>query len=236
MAYNLKKQKYENGERYTEYEFTINVSDGGLNFPTVSWDKCIQLTDDSGKLIPTEKNIIRRAGPRKNKIADKIISQALGTVDIFDAAKCKARLNSVYGIDSNTHKIDNKYITIGVVAKMDFVQETESSGILLCDVFGYLESVNTRQYERIEPFMWRYGIERIIQKDKQDNIGIVVDSDLGNLIKYNEREIPVHDDFFLPDSCNLIYASSDVIDNWANKLLKFCDKEANQLFKTKYRI
>ena len=63
-------------------------------------------------------------------------------------------------------------------------------------------------------------------------IGIVVDSDLGNIPDYNTGKKPIIDTFYLPDKITLLYASSDAGKEYLpNKLIAVCDKEANTLIR-----
>ncbi len=53
-------------------------------------------------------------------------------------------------------------------------------------------------------------------------IGIIVDSDLGNIEAYNKRTLPVFANYFLPDEYELIFASDKVKDNIFNKMIGAC--------------
>lgn len=57
-------------------------------------------------------------------------------------------------------------------------------------------------------------------------VGIVVDSDLGNIEDYNNRKLPIFKDYFLPESYELIYASDKVSDNILNQMISACHKLA----------
>jgi|GEM_PF-5483183 len=51
-------------------------------------------------------------------------------------------------------------------------------------------------------------------------IGVVVDSDLGNLHWYNQRKMPIFKDYFLPENIELIFASDKVSDSIFNRMIK----------------
>ncbi|MHB8222677.1 MAG: hypothetical protein ACYDHV_07520, partial [Desulfurivibrionaceae bacterium] len=71
-------------------------------------------------------------------------------------------------------------------------------------------------------------IQSEIKYTKFNKIGIIVDSDLGNLKEYNSRNQPIFDNFLLPEKFQLIYASSDTgKDLFANKMLKYADKASS---------
>lgn len=60
---------------------------------------------------------------------------------------------------------------------------------------------------------------------------IFVDSELGNLQKYNARKIPLIDDALLSGNNDLAYASSDVGTFVANIKMKKCDENNRRLIK-----
>lgn len=82
---------------------------------------------------------------------------------------------------------------------------------------------------------WQELINRIKKNPEyRDNlkIGIVVDSELGNLNKINNHEMPIIGEHFLPANFHLIYASSDAgADYPHNKIIRICDKVANAIWK-----
>ena len=59
-----------------------------------------------------------------------------------------------------------------------------------------------------------------------EKVGIVIDSELGNLEMFNNRTISVRGDWYLPENYTFMYASSDKTDEWCNKMLGACDKAA----------
>jgi hypothetical protein len=61
-------------------------------------------------------------------------------------------------------------------------------------------------------------------------IGIVVDSDLENLDRYNYRALPVFGDFYLPANMTFIYASSERPgETYMNMMIALADKEARRV-------
>lgn len=55
-------------------------------------------------------------------------------------------------------------------------------------------------------------------------IGIIVDSDLGNLNDYNQRIKPIWDNYYLPGEFELIFASDKVTDIIFNRMIATCHK------------
>ena len=60
-------------------------------------------------------------------------------------------------------------------------------------------------------------------------VGMIVDSDLGNLKSYNARKAPVIRNDLLPETVQLIYASSDAgKENLVNRALAVADSVSSQ--------
>jgi hypothetical protein len=63
-------------------------------------------------------------------------------------------------------------------------------------------------------------------------IGLIVDSDLGNHQAFNNREIPIFDDFYLPENVTIIYASDKGGTEYlSTKMIKYCHDLATGLYK-----
>jgi hypothetical protein len=59
---------------------------------------------------------------------------------------------------------------------------------------------------------------------------MLVDSDLGNHDKINNREIPIFDEFYLPEGFELFFSSSDGgMETLTNRLIRFCDRYSKQV-------
>jgi hypothetical protein len=111
--------------------------------------------------------------------------------------------------------------------------------------FVLLDNNDTHRIEPIKvPFITNFNCEkpenenwvRVIETLKQNckctdqtKIGIVVDSDLGNLNDYNSRLKPIYRNYFLPDEYELIFASDKVKDNIFNIMISECHKLSKNL-------
>jgi hypothetical protein len=61
-------------------------------------------------------------------------------------------------------------------------------------------------------------------------ICFVVDSDFGNLERYNNRELPAYGDFYLPANMKFIYASSKPAgETYTGRMIALADKESRWL-------
>jgi hypothetical protein len=59
---------------------------------------------------------------------------------------------------------------------------------------------------------------------------VIIDSCLGSIPLYNEREEPIFESYYLPDGFFIFYAS-DKGDKLQNKLIKECNSEAQKALK-----
>jgi hypothetical protein len=58
------------------------------------------------------------------------------------------------------------------------------------------------------------------------HVGIIVDSDLGNMDDFNSRKKPILNDYYLPKGYELIFASDKVTDNLFNQMIYRCHQLA----------
>ena len=84
--------------------------------------------------------------------------------------------------------------------------------------------------EKPENVAWMTLIELLElnpQYTKELKVGIIVDSDLGNISDYNSGVLPIYGNFFLPINMKLIYGSSDRgKEHFANRLIALADKQS----------
>lgn len=84
-----------------------------------------------------------------------------------------------------------------------------------------------------EQLGWLVALNNIKDDPQYDSfarIGLIVDSDLQNLCKYNDRKLAIFENSFLPDRFTLIYASADVgSEYFANQFIREADKAASQI-------
>ncbi|MBL0200397.1 MAG: hypothetical protein IPP81_09565 [Chitinophagaceae bacterium] len=133
------------------------------------------------------------------------------------------RYNHIFAIDTNTKLISNilfpiaTKISVGVGVKLEI--ETNSFVVATIE-HPFLASHNS---DKPENENWMNLID--VLKDlylPTDKIGIVVDSDLGNIDEFNSRKKTIFKDYFLPESFELIFASDKVNDNIFNQMIRRC--------------
>ena len=131
-------------------------------------------------------------------------------------------------VDTNTTMIDGEKVSIAAVAYSKQLDKTGEEVAL-----SVPQLVSSYEYRNIEGneerLVWKEIIEAMERADqyKAGKVALIVDSDLGNHSKYNQRELPIYDDFFLPERVTLLYGSADTgMEIMANRMIRFCDKRA----------
>lgn len=134
----------------------------------------------------------------------------------------------LFAVDTNTDVIDDIKVSIAGVAYSSQLEKDADKVAL-----SVPKSVSCYEYRNIEGneerLVWKEMIEGIERAEQYSNgkIGLIVDSDLENHSKYNKRELPIYDDFLLPERFTILYGSADSgMENMANRMIRFCDKRA----------
>jgi len=154
----------------------------------------------------------------------------------------KADLNSelvnfdfIFAVDTNTKPINGEKLSVCSVIYCEKKTIEKNSADFLIGLCGSIciKGIPDK-YE--EKFGIKLLIDRLVNHPNYNNthrIGIITDHDRKNLIKYNDREMPIYENWYLPDNFKLIYASADKSkknDSLPNHLISDCDKEANEVF------
>lgn len=136
-------------------------------------------------------------------------------------------------VDTNTKSINGKNVSVVGIVTFQTVWVPEKSGLQKYwqhDVPFCLEYIEIKS--KPENFGWIAAIQHLEKFGKTNTgmrIGMVVDSDLGNIKDYNQRKKPIDGPDFLPAHIQLIYASSDAgKENIVNKSLSIADSVASQ--------
>lgn len=183
-----------------------------------------------GKPLTPKSAYVESSYERKNKQKQlKILNRSHVQTEqlIVNPNRALQKYNLIYAIDTNSEYINDKYISV--------------SGIVICKIIPHTTYIIV-QYGFIdyfiaydilgkpENFAWKNIIETIDQNNNIGQIGIIVDSDLGNIPTYNNHEKPIYENFYLPPNFELIYGSSDVGKEYlSNILIKECDKKAKEM-------
>ncbi|PKN21766.1 MAG: hypothetical protein CVU68_06425 [Deltaproteobacteria bacterium HGW-Deltaproteobacteria-3] len=196
---------------------SFDTKTGGIRFETEVKDTYSEITYDRAK------------GP-------KVISRTpQNEVDLLFGhhAAIENNYEIIFAVDTNTVKIHGRNISVSGIIQAQKIFAVDTSGVTT-NPWQYFTPFCIELTEiRMKPenIGWMLLIKHIqseIKYTKFNNIGIIVDSDLGNLKEYNSRNQPIFDNFLLPEKFQLIYASSDTgKDLFANKMLKYADKASS---------
>jgi hypothetical protein len=147
----------------------------------------------------------------------------------LDLLKKIKRFDILLAMDTNTRLINRETYSIGIAGHVigEITEAFET-----WDFKGIQQLfVLVGKGERIENRNWKNLIEYVLQHPKYNadhKIGIIVDSDLGEIDNYNKKIKPLIDDFFLPENFELLYASDKAHDNNPiNAAIKHCHNVAD---------
>lgn len=216
-----------------QYEFKDPVTFNGPE-DIIFQDGHFKLKDINGNIVSPHKARITNFYKRnnnKNKTLNVLDFQGNEFIDANTALLKKH--NAVFAIDTNTsvnNNLDNGD-TISITSVIRIVLDQETGTLLLIPIRFY-EFRNSEA--KIENVAWCILIQEILSDLKASNtsanIGLIVDSDLGNLNNFQSRKEPIIDGFFLPEEISLIYAGADSgKEFWANKAIGVSDKWAKTI-------
>lgn len=138
----------------------------------------------------------------------------------------QGRYDRVFAVDTNTIVLDGEVLSVAcsVRAEIEFIDNKWNGRIELLDA---LVAIGPKLKPEIGG--WLDLIERV-NLDPALKVGIVVDSELGDIPRYNLRTMPLAPGIYLPENVELIYASSDQDKNIPfNFLIAKCDVDARLL-------
>lgn len=170
----------------------------------------------------------------KKKQTTKIINQiSLDTNQLAsnpDYALKKYDL--IFAIDTNTDDLNGEEVSISccLATQLDLTYYKDKPSIQKYAIKYFMEFRSIKQ--KAENIAWMTFIQRLISETPnlpQLKIGLIVDSDLGNIPAFNNQSLPIYADFYLPQNIELIYASADKKGHLVNWLISICDKEAKYL-------
>lgn len=175
---------------------------------------------DTNKAIENKSIIYGYKGENKNRTTTEIETNP------DDHSYCfKLKLEKykhIIAIDTNTFSLESNIvkqeIKLGLGIGLVLLEKDDDFDIKPIP-YPFVTSINC---DKPENENWVRIIEllrRNCQCSDPRKIGVVVDSDLGNIRDYNNRDKPIFDDYFLPKEFELIFASDKVKDNVFNVMI-----------------
>ncbi len=220
---------YNLGEMRTVNKIDLNTLTGEAKFYFDDNKFDIESANLSlGYERPTKRKSLNKIPLAENKFT---LSADLALLD-FDL---------LLAIDTNTVKINQNTLSVSclVAGKIEKVADrpfNKQLNVTTLNLIGYEPPTVIAMWnvaEKPENLGWMTLIEAVLRSafyNKDLKIGLIVDSDYGNLESFNKRELPIYNNFFLPQNMKMIYASSDSGSEYAvNKLIRIADSTANKL-------
>jgi hypothetical protein len=172
---------------------------------------------------------------RQNK-QPKILHESISpTCDAwFSANHQLLSYDHLIAIDTNTYQLGGS--TVSVTAAFHLIPTNiEPNFVSACTrVLALVEFWNV--VNKPENLGWWQILEAIsvYPNNFAGKIGLVVDSDLGNHQAFNNREMPIFGDYYLPENVSILYGSDKGgPEHLSTKMIKYCHNLALDLYKTK---
>jgi hypothetical protein len=236
LVVSIPEQKVKHGRRGAR-TWTVSADMGRL----VAIDE-VSIDPQSGRIyffeggMPVEPILVRREVSYERRESkqkgNKILAQSPLMPDqlLSNPNRIVERYDHLLAIDTNTmenHGISVTGVVQGRICKVQVPGKIAVEYSLNC----CLEFRGIK--EKWENIAWVNVIQAMRRSPSYSpyfQIGLIVDSNLGNLESYNNRELPVYGDFYLPMNMKFIYASSKPAgETITNMMIALADKEARWL-------
>lgn len=170
--------------------------------------------------------------PKGPKVVSRI-PQATSALTFHSSTALFKNYDFLCAVDTNTRMINDQRVSaVGVVRFRQAPPPPGSNEHWALDVPFCWEFVGLK-VDRPENFGWLVALEELSHRmlvTPEMRVGMVVDSDLGNLTDYNERRKPFFANRLLPENVQLIYASADTGgESLLNRVLKVADSVSAQV-------
>jgi hypothetical protein len=143
-----------------------------------------------------------------------------------------ANKDFLIAIDTNTKVIRGQKVHKAFVAEIIEMTVTPAGKFINPKFRYHADYTLVGEYEKPELVNWKTLIEDFFKFNGYDlkvKVGLIVDSELDNIPAYNKRQKPIVDNFLLPLTFELMYASADTQnDSVLNQAIAYCDKAATQ--------
>ena len=150
----------------------------------------------------------------------------------FDSNQQLLSYDHLIAVDTNTRYLNDS--TVSSTAAFHLIPDSHEKGVAHCRaaVIALIEFWNV--VGKPENLGWYQVLQAIAEHPEYSagKIGLIVDSDLGNHQAFNNREMPIFGDFYLPANVTIIYASdSGGTELLSTKMIKYCHDLALDLYK-----
>jgi len=144
----------------------------------------------------------------------------------------KLQYDSIQAIDTNKATINDTEYAVSSFMSVAVKAENEEIIVKSLDdkIHYYIFEGFNENPEMLAISKMIFDIERS-SGGRHGSILIVNDSELSRHEGINKRTIPLCSDYYLPDSFSIAYSSSDTGNEFTNRLIRFCDKQATEIEK-----
>lgn len=142
-----------------------------------------------------------------------------------------ASYDHLIAVDTNTHHINGSAVSLTAAFHLKREIKAGATVSFSGGILALLEFWNaTLSAENIGWWQVMQAVNST-QESFLGQIGLIVDSDLGNHQQFNNREIPIVGDFYLPENTTIIYASDKGgSEHLSTKMIKYCHDVARDLY------
>ena len=190
-----------------------------------------KILDETGNILPIEKVCITQSRSRESaaKKGPQKICEIFYTGPLsLSLNEVLLNFNHVYAVDTNTKHIGDSWLSVGCICYLADCQKNGAQYTYKLKLVRQITSTNSFLRYQMEQHVWNAAISYIQSVVPANNtVALIVDCDLGNISKYNERSLKIRDAAYLPENFTLVYASADTGDTIANAMISFCDSCAN---------
>lgn len=195
-----------------------------MNDCKFSSDKIEMLYND--QTITPKIAIFNRQHERKNKKDKTLSALQLNPHSLsFNIFSQILSYDHIYAIDTNCKIINEIPVSCACIIDCVFDDRNENLTYGAIQVFELWNAVDS------EKAAWQIFIETLIRQPNYSptkKYALIVDAYLNEHSMYNNRKLPIIENYFLPENFCLIYASADKSDNILNTLIKYADSVATK--------
>lgn len=192
------------------------------------WSKNIEIISHGEAVVPSEvkieRNYERTKGPKVTTTA--IVD---GSAPHFDFRRALSQYALCFGVDTNTRNIGGELVSVTGTTTFDPSQDPSRTQYIYPGIAFEYRGTKASP----EKLGWLAFIHAFMKSPNfsvEKRYCLVVDSHLEELPAINRREQPILEGQILPAHFDLAYASADTGNNIQNRLIKYADRSANDVF------
>ncbi len=176
----------------------------------------------------TQTQYTRRNG--KDKILTRVSNGGVFNIPLY----LSSSFDLILAIDTNTKLLMGHLVSISCVMECYTVRTTATQVDFAYRRHGNLAFKDCQNGEA-EKLAWSMLVRIVTSNPKYNEklrVAVITDHDLDSHSKYNNGQLPIYHDTYLPANFTLLYASSDAgNDNVLNRFIRECDQDATNILR-----